>query len=69
VDLEPVANGDVEQLYKLISTHVAFTASPRGKWILENWEEMLPRFVKVFPHEYKRVLGVPRLSEKLAATA
>ena len=21
---------------------------------------MLPRFVKVFPHEYKRVLGVPR---------
>jgi len=27
---------------------------------------MLPRFIKVFPHEYKRVLGVPRL---LAATA
>ena len=34
------------------------TGSPRGKWILENWLEMLPKFVKVFPHEYKRVLGI-----------
>ena len=36
------------------------TGSPRAKWILENWDEMLPKFVKVFPHEYKRVLGVAR---------
>jgi len=34
--------------------------SPRGQWVLDNWDELLPRFVKVFPHEYKRVLGVPR---------
>jgi glutamate synthase domain-containing protein 3 len=40
---------------------VEFTGSPRGQWILENWESMLEKFVKVFPHEYKRVLGVPRL--------
>jgi glutamate synthase domain-containing protein 3 len=37
---------------------VEFTASPRGKWILENWEQMLPKFLRVFPHEFKRVLGV-----------
>src|SRR5579883_2089347 len=70
VDLEPVASDeDVRVLYDLIAKHVAATSSPRGKWILENWDQMVPRFVKVFPHEYKRVLGVPRLSEKLAATA
>jgi glutamate synthase domain-containing protein 2/glutamate synthase domain-containing protein 3 len=69
VDLEPVANGDVQVLYDLIASHVACTGSPRGKWILENWETMVPRFIKVFPHEYKRVLGVPRAAEKLAATA
>jgi len=70
VDLEPVVSEeDVQQLLTLISKHVAATGSPRGKWILENWNEMVPRFVKVFPHEYKRVMGVPRLSEKLAATA
>jgi glutamate synthase domain-containing protein 2/glutamate synthase domain-containing protein 3 len=70
VDLEPVvAEEDVGQLYTLISNHVAATGSPRGKWILENWSEMAPRFIKVFPHEYKRVLGVPRLSEKMAVSA
>jgi hypothetical protein len=36
------------------------TESPRAKWILDNWETMLPKFIKVFPHEYKRVLGVKR---------
>jgi glutamate synthase domain-containing protein 3 len=70
VDLEPLlADEDIQLLYTLITNHVAATGSPRGKWILENWAEMIPRFLKVFPHEYKRVLGVPRLSEKLAATA
>ena len=43
-----------------IAKHFEATGSPRAKWVLENWAEMLPRFVKVFPHEYKRVLGVPR---------
>jgi ferredoxin len=37
------------------------TGSPQAKWILENWEATLPKFVKVFPHEYKRVLGIPRV--------
>ena len=36
------------------------TGSPRAKWILDNWDAMLPKFIKVFPHEYKRVLGVKR---------
>jgi glutamate synthase domain-containing protein 3 len=56
VDLEPVENGDVETLRDLILRHVAATDSPRGQWILSNWDAMLPKFVKVFPHEYKRVL-------------
>jgi glutamate synthase domain-containing protein 3 len=70
VDLEPVVTEeDAGQLHSLISNHVAATGSPRGKWILENWSEMAPRFIKVFPHEYKRVLGVPRLHEKMAVSA
>jgi len=56
VDLEPVPVEDVERLRGLIARHVDATGSPRGKWILENWEQMLPKFIKVFPHEYKRVL-------------
>jgi glutamate synthase domain-containing protein 3 len=55
VDLEPV-DGDAGLLRSLIERHFEFTGSPRAKWILENWSTMLPKFTKVFPHEYKRVL-------------
>jgi glutamate synthase domain-containing protein 3 len=47
----------------LIEQHLKETGSPRAAWVLQNWYAMLPYFVKVFPHEYKRVLGVPRASE------
>jgi glutamate synthase domain-containing protein 2/glutamate synthase domain-containing protein 3 len=61
VDLEPVMEKtDVDALRSLIEKHFDHTGSPRAKWILENWSGMLPKFVKVFPHEYKRVLGIPR---------
>jgi glutamate synthase domain-containing protein 2/glutamate synthase domain-containing protein 1/glutamate synthase domain-containing protein 3 len=61
VDLEAVSEAtDIQALRNLIAKHVDATGSPRGKWILENWGEMLPKFVKVYPHEFKRVLGVPR---------
>ena len=64
VDLERVTGeADASTLRQLIRRHVEATASPRGQWILENWDSMLPRFVKVFPHEYKRVLGIPKERE------
>jgi glutamate synthase domain-containing protein 2/glutamate synthase domain-containing protein 1/glutamate synthase domain-containing protein 3 len=69
VDLETVAEEDGAMLFELISRHVEFTASPRGKWIIENWEQMLPKFIKVFPHEYKRVLGVARIALPAQKTA
>src|SRR5260370_21975613 len=61
VDLEPVVEqADIHALETLIARHVEATGSSRAKWVLENWITMLPKFVKVFPHEYKRVLGVAR---------
>jgi glutamate synthase domain-containing protein 3 len=60
VDLEAVPAEDIDLLYGLINSHVEATSSPRGKWVLENWENMLPKFIKVFPHEFKRVLGIAR---------
>ncbi|MBM3784566.1 MAG: glutamate synthase subunit alpha, partial [Acidobacteria bacterium] len=64
VDLEPLAEqADIAAVRNLIERHVQFTGSPRGKWILENWGDMASRFVKVFPHEFKRVTGVARRTE------
>ena len=61
VDLDPVTEPeDIELIHSLTTRHAELTESPRAKWILDNWEGMLPKFIKVFPHEYKRVLGIKR---------
>jgi len=62
VDLEQLSDAeDIQLLHRLITRHGELTGSAQAKWILQNWETMLPKFIKVFPHEYKRVLGVPRV--------
>jgi hypothetical protein len=63
VDLDPLADDDINPLWNLVNRHVELTGSARGKEILASWGEYLPKFVKVFPHEFKRVLGVPRSTE------
>jgi glutamate synthase domain-containing protein 3 len=61
VDLEPLVDpADVEQVRNLLARHRDATGSPRAAWILEHWADAQPKFIKVFPHEYKRVLGVAR---------
>jgi glutamate synthase (NADPH) large chain len=59
VDLETVPAEDSSLLLSLISRHADLTQSPRARWVLENWEHMLPKFIKVFPQEYKRTVGKP----------
>jgi glutamate synthase domain-containing protein 3 len=61
VDLEPVIESrDVELVHGLVQRHYGVTGSKCAQNILDNWMEMLPRFIKIFPHEFKRVLGVTR---------
>ena len=62
VDLEPLASdADVSEVRALLERHRDLTGSPRAAWILEHWADAQPRFIKVFPHEYKRVLNIPRV--------
>ncbi len=64
VDLEPVIEpADIELVRDLIQRHLALTGSRRARKILDTWSESLPRFIKVFPHEFKRVSGVARASQ------
>ncbi|MFN3417128.1 MAG: glutamate synthase-related protein [Caldimonas sp.] len=48
---------DEELLRKLVQDHNRWTGSQRARDILDHWEEARAKFVKVFPHEYKRALG------------
>jgi glutamate synthase (NADPH/NADH) large chain len=70
VDLEPLfEREDILLLERLIRKHAEYTGSPLAHRILGDWAQMVRHFVKVFPHEYKRVLGVPRASERPAVHA
>jgi glutamate synthase domain-containing protein 2/glutamate synthase domain-containing protein 1/glutamate synthase domain-containing protein 3 len=57
VDIEPVTSeDDIKFLIKYIRNHVAYTESNYARELLNNWEEMLPYFVKVMPVDYRRAL-------------
>ena len=54
---EEVSNKyDVMELKDMIKEHVAFTNSEKGKEILDNFSEYLPKFKKVIPYDYNRML-------------
>jgi len=57
VGLERLEEPDeIEQVWKLIQRHQTYTHSPRAAKVLAHWAQMAPRFVKVMPKDYKRVL-------------
>ncbi|MCE5252928.1 MAG: glutamate synthase large subunit [Actinomycetia bacterium] len=59
VDLELMTDPqDQEELKSMIERHVRYTGSHRGARILADWDSCMPHFVKVFPTDYKRALGV-----------
>ena len=59
VSLEPVTNKyDVLELKQMITDHVAFTNSKKGKEVLDNFGEYLPKFKKIMPHDYKKMLNM-----------
>lgn len=64
VELLPVEErADILELQELISNHMLYTQSSLASAILTSWEEYLPRFVKVIPFEYKKVLEQQKLRE------
>lgn len=57
VGIEPLSNKyDVIELINMIKDHVKYTNSEKGKMILDNIEEYLPKFKKVMPYDYKRMM-------------
>lgn len=57
VDLEPVeSEEDIEELKSMIKKHADYTDSRVALRTLSKWDEALPKFVKVFPKPYKRIL-------------
>jgi glutamate synthase (NADPH/NADH) large chain len=47
---------DETQLKAMIKQHADHSGSEKAKRILDNWDDYRDKFVKVFPHEYRRAL-------------
>jgi len=56
VDLDECDLHDKNDLYSLIQRHFEYTGSTVAKFILDDFNNQLKNFVKVFPKDYKRVL-------------
>ena len=64
VDLEPLLDAqDVRSSATWFAVTWNSPAASAPSRILENWNEAVSRFIKVFPHEFKRVLGVARAEQ------
>ena len=66
VDMEAVTERhDGEELRTLIEHHVQETGSPLGKRVLDHFQEYLPKFKKIIPRDYKRMITtIGQMEEK-----
>jgi glutamate synthase (NADPH/NADH) large chain len=63
-DLEPLEPGDGDFLADLITRHLAETGSAVAARLLADWDAALPRFGRVMPKDYKRVLAAAQRAER-----
>ena len=66
VSLEPVTDKyDVLELKEILAEHVAYTNSKKGKEIFDRFSEYLPKFKKIVPHDYKKMMmTIVQMEEK-----
>jgi glutamate synthase (ferredoxin) len=57
IGLEKVEDpAEINEVREMIERHLKYTRSERAKTILDNWQAYVPKFVKVMPKDYKRML-------------
>ncbi|MCZ6557462.1 MAG: glutamate synthase large subunit [SAR324 cluster bacterium] len=64
VDLEALEEEDLELVQRLITRHVQYTASPKGRRVLDAWEEIVDKLVKIMPVDYKRILEAEKEEQR-----
>jgi glutamate synthase (NADPH/NADH) large chain len=66
VDIDPVAEEDVAFLQSMIQKHFDYTNSTVAKFVLNDLENQLKNFVKVFPKDYKKALAGKKVKEQVS---
>lgn len=55
---------EILELKELIEEHVKATNSKKGKDILDNFDEYLPKFKRIIPHDYKKMMSAIAVNEE-----
>ena len=66
VNIERVTDKyDVQELKSMIQEHVSYTNSEVGKKILDHFDDYLPKFKKIIPEDYERMMAaINQMEEK-----
>jgi glutamate synthase (ferredoxin) len=59
---DPLDDDDIEAIQRMLRGHFKYTRSEKADEVMRKWETYAPKFVKVFPRDYKRAL-----SDRIAA--
>jgi len=57
IDLDPMDADDLETVQRMVRRHFQYTRSAKADEVLRKWDDLGPRFVKVFPKDYKRAVN------------
>jgi glutamate synthase (NADPH/NADH) large chain len=64
VGLDPLLEEDISFVKELIEQHLQLTGSAKAEKILKNFDQYVLQFVKVIPHDYKRVMAEKKQKEQ-----
>jgi glutamate synthase domain-containing protein 2/glutamate synthase domain-containing protein 3 len=68
VDLENLAEPeDIATVRRMIEDHLGYTGSSNAQRVLDNWDDMIPKFVKVMPRAFKTIIAERKHREAEAA--
>jgi glutamate synthase (NADPH) large chain len=56
VDLDPIEEADIDEIKQMIANHYTYTGSTVARFILDDFDNQLRNFIKVYPKDYKKVL-------------
>jgi glutamate synthase (NADPH/NADH) large chain len=65
IDLDPLDEEDVQIIQQMISKHYSYTESTVAKFILNDFENQLKNFIKVFPKDYKKALSKKKVGVEI----
>jgi glutamate synthase (NADPH/NADH) large chain len=58
VDLDPLNEEDIQTVHDMLSKHCEYTNSAVGRFVLNDFDNQVKNFIKVFPKDYKKALHV-----------